>query len=330
MLQETLEFFGLQRLPTQVGIFHSDPLKSATKSIKTAVNQGVGLVALLGPSGVGKTYLINKLWHEALAGGSYLVGKSNAPDKSQLTLSIILTEMIKSFGLRDRRSIALRFTEIEKFLLDAEKRVILLIDEGHRLKPGVLDQIRSLTDHEIEEEGQMRKLLTIIIAAQAKLRWVLRSGAFEATSWRFIEIWLDPLGRQIDDYISWVLTQCGADKMIISAQARQKIKKFATTPGEIKSLLWDALQVAYNQGEDVVSGEAILSAVRSDSNNLLAKINKQGFTVRDVMLQADTKKAVTEKVLRGIYRGKADCQERIRLAASEMLALSASPIKSAI
>ena len=65
-----------------------------------------------------------------------------------------------------------------------------------------------------------------------------------------------------------------------------------------------------------------------DPNNLLARINKQGFTIRDVMLQADAKKAVTEKILKGIYRGKSDCEARIIASAEQMLELSSSPLKA--
>lgn len=61
----------------------------------------------------------------------------------------------------------------------------------------------------------------------------------------------------------------------------------------------------------------------------MAKLNKQGFTVRDVMLQADCSKNIAEKVLRGIYKGKADSKERIKETADYMLSLSASPLRSA-
>jgi len=329
MLQETLEFFGLRRLPTQVGIFDSEQLKSTTASLQTAINQGVGLIALLGPSGVGKTRLLDKLWQDSLAAeGPYLVVRSMAPDKGQLSLSIILSEMTKAFGLRDRKKISERFSEIENFLLNSKKRVLLIIDEAHRLKPQILDQVRSLTDHEIEEHGETRKLLTIVLAAQAKLRWMLKSGFFESTSWRIMEIWLDPLDRQTDNYINWVLKQSGADRQILSQEAQSEIKRITTTPGEIKALLWDTLQIAYSQGEDIVSAESVRTAAKFDPNNLLAKINKQGFTVQDVALLADCKKNIAEKVLRGIHQGNAESKERITASAQQLLALSASPLKS--
>lgn len=329
MLQETIEFFGLTKLPTQTGIYYSDQLRSATASLHAAINQGVGLVALLGPSGVGKTRLLDRLWQDAKAGTSrYLVAKINVPDKGQLKLPTILSEMIRIFGLRDRRKVADRYAEIEEFLLKAEKRVILLIDEAHRLNTTVLDLLRMFTDHEVEENGGVRKLLTIILGAQAKLRWQLRSGSLQSTSWRILDIWLDPLGKQLDDYLSWILTQCGTDRRILLSSAREEIKKYAITPGEIKSLLLNALQMAYVHGEEALSAETIRRSTQIDPNNLLAKINKQGFTVRDVALQADCSRTIAEKVLKGIYRGKADSKERIILVADNMLTSSASPLQA--
>ncbi|MBI2566309.1 MAG: hypothetical protein HYV63_04660 [Candidatus Schekmanbacteria bacterium] len=143
------------------------------------------------------------------------------------------------------------------------------------------------------------------------------------------EIWVDSLGRAFDEYVDWLIVQCGSDPQILSQEARQELKRHRETPGEIKNCLWPILEQGELMGEEVITAESVRRGAGRDPGNLLGELDRIGFKSRDVANEVGARPELVEKILRGTYGGRSQARLRVLEVAKAMLRLCQSPFAAA-
>jgi general secretion pathway protein A len=137
---------------------------------------GSGLTVLTGEVGLGKTLLCRYLLRHAPPGHrfAYLIN----PDQSYADLLASIHEDLTG-SIPEDRSLSGLQRALPKLLLhlaDQGERVIVLIDEAHRLRGTVLEGLRLLSNLDTEKE----KLMGLVLVGQPELEQKLRIHALRS------------------------------------------------------------------------------------------------------------------------------------------------------
>ena len=185
-----LSYFGLNQAPFSIApdprhLYLSDRHREALAHLVYGLRGGGGFVLLTGEIGAGKTTLSR----------SFL---AQVPPNTQvayifnpaLTVLELLRSICDEFGVVVHASdgtatVKDHLDPLNRFLLQAYaegRQAVLLIDEAQSLAPGVLEQLRLLTNLETDE----RKLLQIILIGQPELRELVARPELEQLAQRII------------------------------------------------------------------------------------------------------------------------------------------------
>jgi general secretion pathway protein A len=168
-----LEAFGLMRDPfldTADPAFYYDTLPGAhgRRRLAECLAQGRGLAVVVGPIGAGKTTLFNAVQQELLADEHNLVGAILDPTfESETELLVAIAD---AFGFDIDPSVPPRVIKdaLKRSLFEAaaaRRQPILFIDEAQLLPEGLLEQLRSLLNYQLDD----RKLLCMALSGQMEL-----------------------------------------------------------------------------------------------------------------------------------------------------------------
>jgi type II secretory pathway predicted ATPase ExeA len=149
---------------------------------------------------------------------------------------------------------------------ERRKRVVLVVDEAHLLAHDQLEQLRMLTNADMDA----RSPLTLILLGQPTLRRELRSGRFAALDQRIgLRYRLD--GLPLEETIAYVkhhLALAGRTDPLFSDDAIGLIHTVARgTPRAINNLAVQALIAAFADGKGIVdesSAKAAVTEITSD------------------------------------------------------------------
>jgi type II secretory pathway predicted ATPase ExeA len=222
---ELLSHFTLTRLPftKEIDVDQLIDLPSFDRAMSSAQllveTRGIGL--LLGKSGTGKSCLLRKLC-SSLHGGLY---KPVYLCHTSVGLSEFYTHLCTGLGLEPvfRRSRMFRMIQERVLSLNRQNRIhpLLLIDEGQYLNNTILQEIRLLTNYEID----VYHALTVLISGR------------EEMSMRFGLSILEPLANSITltihleglpeeesfAYIEGRLHHCGNTTPVFTANALELV-----------------------------------------------------------------------------------------------------------
>lgn len=145
-------------------------IRAAIAKTKYVVRTQQGLTTIIGDVGLGKTSLLRLLFNEYDDDPGHTTAFIVNPKQTSETafLKAICTE----FGVKTRRS--LRETEyaLRAYLIEqaqANKTVVLFIDEAQQLRGPMFEQVRQILNFETDD----RKLINIVLAGQVELRYKL-------------------------------------------------------------------------------------------------------------------------------------------------------------
>lgn len=255
-----MRFFGLNRLPFEASpdpgfLFDSPAHREAIASIEYAVATRMGFIMLTGEVGLGKTTVIRAfldrydrerllpiyVFHPLLSFDELLVLVSDE-------LGLRLSGGIGSFN-------RLRAIQLELIrLYDAQRQVILIIDEAQRLPEDTLENLRLLTNLETNEA----KLLQIVLVGQPELETVLEQPHLRQLEQRIVlKAKLETLSAENSlRYLRHRLMLAGADKPedVMSAAAMKAVVELARgVPRRLNVLANRTLIDAFGSNEKPVS-----------------------------------------------------------------------------
>ena len=170
-----VDFYGLREQPFGVTpnpewVYPSLSHREALASLSYAVQADLGFSALIAEAGMGKTTTLLQLRSEFRDSALFAFIFQTQCNSREFLRSLLADLEIEAPG----DDVVAMHERLKEFLVRQalRRRVIVIIDEAHNLRPKVLETIRLLSDFETEK----RKLLHIILAGQPPLANTLRSA----------------------------------------------------------------------------------------------------------------------------------------------------------
>jgi len=269
-------FFGLEQQPFSIApdpryLYMSERHREALAHLLYGLNAGGGFVLLTGGIGTGKTTVCRCFLEQVPAhcNVAYIFN----PKLTVLELLHAICEELRiavhGGGLKDR------IDRINQFLLAQHangRTTVLIIDEAQNLTPGVLEQLRLLTNLETSE----RKLLQIILIGQPELRTLIARPQMEQLAQRVIARYhLGGLkSEEIRHYLAHRLAVAGwRGPLPFSRGALNRIYPLSGgIPRRINLLCDRALLGAYAAGLREVTETTVRQAAREVFDNGVAAL----------------------------------------------------------
>jgi general secretion pathway protein A len=161
--------FDLKERPFSISpdprfIYLTSQHQEALAKCQYAISQKMGISAIYGDIGAGKTSLARRLWEQYAADPKFnfaMLVHPNYPSPFQL-----IKEIRREFGTdRPRRSLSDALDDFQDFLIEEHgkgKTNVLVADEAQNMKPPLFELLRQLLNFETSTE----KLLQIVLFGQ--------------------------------------------------------------------------------------------------------------------------------------------------------------------
>lgn len=253
--------FGLDETPFQL---NSDPRflwsgprqQEVLNTLQYGIEENKGLLLLTGEVGTGKTTLISALAERV--GDRVVVAR--LPDPG-LTRKEFFHFVADGFGIKDRVRSKERFAEHLGTFLETVagrgRRALLVVDEAQIMTPGILQEVRLLSNLEIRN----RKLLSILLVGQNELLQKLHRPENDAVRKRIaIRCLLEPLQRnETEAYILHRLATAGCRRPLFTPAAFDRISAFSGGyPRQINILCDLALYFGCEAGVDIIDRQTVV------------------------------------------------------------------------
>lgn len=259
-----LDHFGLMKYPFDKNISVSDMfLHDSAKELEARIGhlldvRGIGLVT--GDSGAGKTTLCRRIATKLHPGTHRVFYIPNSTGNVLDLYKSICWEL----GLVVERSRAGLYRSIQQAVsgLILESRIfpILIIDEAHHLRTDVLEDLRLLTNYEMDSENR----LCLLFIGQTELRRRLNLSVYEALNQRIIvRQHLNGLTpEEVNSYLYHLLRKAGTETKLFEEGAMHNIyQSTGGLPRRVNLLAHHALMVAAARRSKTVTSEHVTIAV---------------------------------------------------------------------
>jgi general secretion pathway protein A len=254
-------YYNLKSKPFQITtdpkfLWLGEKHAEALATLKYGILENKGFLLLTGDVGTGKTALINRL--VKMIDMAAIVATIPDPGLDALDFFNILAI---EFGMRKRFDSKGAFLIYLKQFLHkayaAHKKVLLIVDECQRLAPDLLEQIRLLSNIEL----QNRKLINIFFVGQSEFNDTLMKERSKAVRQRItVSYHIDPLTEaETHKYIQHRLKIAGATRQIFTADAVHEIFSFSNGYPRLINIICDhALLTGYSTGLKSIDASVIL------------------------------------------------------------------------
>lgn len=251
------EFFQLNASPftknlAPESIFQYDQITELFNILQVTVEDD-SMALISGRAGVGKTTAV-RAFVETLPPSNYKIIYLGQDQRGQS----LLARLASDIGLRTNYGWSRRILQISQRLenLSASKKIVLIVDEAHLLDPSTLEDLRLLTNQDMDRTSPM----SVLILAQHWLRFLLRKQGFEALYQRMrLRYALEGLSQeQTLAYIRHHLNLCGATREIFERKALALT--YAASEGilrEINNIAFESMMRAANRNQSTVDAKTV-------------------------------------------------------------------------
>lgn len=258
-----LHHFALAHYPFETPV-HSDELFASQAARESAARlahllelRGIGL--LTGEPGCGKTTVCRQVV-ASLHPGRYKVCYVTLSTGSVFdTYQAIGWEL----GLAPQRTRAAAFralqTEITRLATEARQQPVLVLDEAQHLRSEVLEDLRLLTNFEMDSEPRLCLLLVGLTELQRRLTMAVHASLNQRI---VVRQHLGGLGRsELEDYLRQRLQRAGCELPLLEPAALEALHQAARgLPRQVNRLAHYALAAAALAKARTVSAEHVASA----------------------------------------------------------------------
>jgi general secretion pathway protein A len=260
------KFFGLNEKPFQIlsdpaYLFMSKTHESAYTYLEYGILENKGFVVITGEIGSGKTTLINYLL-EKIDGSIQTALINNTLVKPGNLIKMLCQDFEIDIRGLEESELLMAFYQFLIKQYSERKRVILIIDEAQNLSMDALEEIRMLSNFELDKQH----LFQVILVGQPQLRFKLRQRALEQLAQRIsVHYHINGLSEEeVKTYIQYRLQIAGTkDFDIFLDDAIEAIYVFSKGIPRLINILCDtALVYAFADGMKQVNREIIETIIK--------------------------------------------------------------------
>lgn len=265
-------YYNLNELPFQISpdpkyLWQGQNHKEALSMLKYALLTNKGFMLITGDAGTGKTTIVNALLN-SINHNDIVVANIFDPDLDRLGLFNFIAD---SFKINQKVTNKYEFIScFSKFLYDSSannKRVLLIVDEAHRLSNDLLEQLRLLSNIERPDN----KLLNIFFIGQNELRRTLMARECQALAQRITVTYQIRTLREseTEEYVKYRLKVAGTEEEIFMQTAIPEICRLSRGYPRLINIICDhALLIGYIRNLKTISPDVIRDC-SGDLNSLL-------------------------------------------------------------
>jgi general secretion pathway protein A len=243
-----LSHYNLKEKPFQIStdpkfIWLGEHHREALAVLEYGVIDNKGFLLITGDVGTGKTTLTNALLMRL--GNDVIVAKINNPILEKLDfLNIVANEFNINKYFRNKAAFLIHFSRFLNDCYAKKKKVILIIDEAHKLDQDLLEHIRLLSNI----EKQDTKLINIFFVGQNEFIDIISDKQQRALRQRItINYHIEPLKEsEVKEYILHRLNVAGLKENIFSDNSISEIFSFSNGYPRLINIICDhALLTGY-------------------------------------------------------------------------------------
>ena len=251
------EFYGLKELPFALTpdprfIYFTPSHTEAMANLHVGIEHGKGLIVVTGEVGTGKTTVLR--WMLQRLERTVLVAYIFNPRLAVPEFYQLLATQLDVRNWENKSELLIELGRTLESRHGRGLRTVLIIDEAHGLSPGVLEEIRLLSNFESDSAKQLQ----IVLTGQPELREVLNNPNLRQLKQRVslrCEIKPLPNIEETERYIKSRLLAAGAERTdIFSPGAVDYIFRCSEgIPRQINNLCDNALLSGYSAGQPIIS-----------------------------------------------------------------------------
>jgi len=257
-------YYNLSKMPFQTSpdpefLWLGAKHKEALAILRYGTLKNYGFLLLTGDVGTGKTTLINALINGL--GDEIIYAVTPNPNLEVLDFFNVIADSFEPNRRFDNKLDCLN--HFRKFLLksfSSNKKVLLIIDEAHKLSQELLEEIRLLSNI----ETQSAKLLNIFFVGQNEIHDLLERNESRALRQRITLMYnLKPCtAEETEEYIRHRLRVAGTEQNLFTEKAVRKIYQFSQGyPRLINTVCDRALLTGYTKGLRLITPNIIKECV---------------------------------------------------------------------
>lgn len=269
-----IEYFGLRDYPFSITpdpafLYMSPRHQEALGHLLYGTGQYGGFVQLTGEVGTGKTTVIRTLLSQKIDGVD--VAMVYNPRQSEHEFLASVCDELK-IDYPEGASQKTLVDALNRHLLAAHaggRRTVLIIDEAQNLSPGVLEQVRLLTNLETHKD----KLLRIMLVGQPELAELLARPELRQLAQRITARYhLQPLSEdETREYIRHRLRVAGASAELFSDDAIRLVQSVSRGIPRLTNIICDrALLGAFGRQQRTVNAELVRAAAAESMADTVA------------------------------------------------------------
>ena len=255
-----LNYYNLREKPFNISpdsrfLWLSEKHKEGLATLKYGILEEKGFLLLSGDIGTGKTLLIRAFTR--MNEIETLIATIPDPDLEIMDFFKLLAEEFKmNKAFSSKGEFLFQFKEFLLESFDSDKKVLLIIDEAQRLNHDLLEQIRLLSNIEMDH----RKLINIFFVGQTEFCEMLTHEKSRAARQRIaVSYELQPLDeRETADYIHHRLDLAGAGDEIFKPDALREVFSLSRGYPRLINIICDyALMTGYSAGSKKIDADLI-------------------------------------------------------------------------
>ena len=239
----------------------------------------VGFSVITGAIGSGKTMLLRKLLQQLDDDITIGMVSHVQCDTFEEMLRWILLAFELDYRGKDSVELSESFVEFLIKEYSEGRRVVLIIDEAQHLGPGALEQLRMLSNVNVDKH----QLLQLILVGQPELQELLRRPELEQFVQRVgVDYYLEPLDlEEVKGYIQHRLRVAGGDPELFDESTYELIWESTGGIPRLINLLCDmALVYGFAEQKSRIDSQLVEEVIR-DKQRGLSPIGRMNQAVAD-------------------------------------------------
>ena len=315
LTSDIMNHFGIEKDWEAVGFFETAEHKQLATNVRNAILAG-RLVAITGPTGVGKTLTLNRLQAAIAAENKVIVARSLSIEKARLVLPSLMTALFLDVSDDLATKVPTQPEKRERLLQELfrkrKKPVVLFIDEAHDLHGNTLMGLKRLM--EIVQAGG--GVLSIVLVGHPRLKNDLNRPTMEEIGHRTTKFTFEGLGADRRSYLDWLIRGALAEGVtpsdVIADDALELLAECLSTPLQFAEHLTRAFTEAFELGKKPVTRDIVQETLSLGFDDLDARLARMGYSPKTLAEQFDARPAEITKFM----KGKLDSERTQELAAA--------------